>query len=59
MSAQGHAQQKLLEVRIRAVRLRAHAGATKHPPGPGTATARTIDTLRRTGLERPTHMKRG
>ncbi len=33
MSAQTHARQKLLEVRIREARLRAHAGETKHPPG--------------------------
>ncbi len=26
---------QLLEVRIREARLRAHAGATKHPPGQG------------------------
>ncbi len=33
MSAQAHAWQKLLEVRIRHAVLRAHAGAAKHPRG--------------------------
>jgi len=41
MSAQAHARRKLLEVRICGAHLRAHAGATKHPPGQGNQASRT------------------
>jgi len=40
MSAQTHASQKLLEVRIREARLRAHAGATNIGPARATQYSR-------------------
>jgi hypothetical protein len=47
MSAQTHARQKLLEVRIREARLRAHAGATNIRPAKATRLARRSESAAR------------